>query len=152
MRWLAVLALAFVLALPISNSHAISSPDEVLADPAQEKRAEAIGSQLRCLVCQNESIEESDADLARDLRHDIRVRVAKGETDQQIVTWMVARYGDFVRLRPPFEPLTLLLWFSPILAVGGGVMLVILGRRRRPEPPPPLSPDERSRVARLLEP
>ena len=151
MRSVAVLALAFALGLPSSGAHAISSPDELLADPAQEKRAEAIGSQLRCLVCQNESIEESDADLARDLRGDIRVRVAKGETSQQIVDWMVARYGDFVRLRPPFEPITLLLWFSPLLALGGGVAAVILARRRRPGPAQPLSDDERSRLARLLD-
>ncbi|HKM62880.1 MAG TPA: cytochrome c-type biogenesis protein [Acidisphaera sp.] len=144
-----MLALLCALALP---AHAISSPDEVMASPAQEARAEAIGRQLRCLVCQNESIEESDADLARDLRHDIRVRVAQGETNQQIIAWMVARYGDFVRLRPPFEPITLLLWASPLLAVGAGAAAVVLARRRRPAPPAPLSGDERARLARLLEP
>jgi cytochrome c-type biogenesis protein CcmH len=151
-RALAAFAFVVLLAMCGPAARAVSSPDEVMSDPAQEARAETIGNQLRCLVCQNESIEQSDADLARDLRHDIRVRVAQGETDQQIVDWMVARYGNFVRLRPPFEPLTLLLWASPALAIGAGVVAVVLARRRRSAPPAPLSGDERARLARLLEP
>ena len=88
-------------------------PRELLPDPQQEQRAEAIGEQLRCLVCQNESVEESDADLARDLRRIIRQRVVAGDSDQQVIDWMVARYGDFVRLRPPFNATTLVLWGAP---------------------------------------
>jgi cytochrome c-type biogenesis protein CcmH len=149
-RWAAFLALALTLSGPAA--YAISSPDEVMADPRQEARAEAIGNQLRCLVCQNESIEQSDADLARDLRHDIRVRVAAGDSDKQIIDWMVARYGDFVRLRPPFDLMTLLLWGSPVIAIGAGAVAVLLARRRRPAPPAPLSGDERARLDQLLEP
>ena len=84
----------------------MSDPAELLPDRAQEQRAEALGHQLRCLVCQNESVEESNADLARDLRRIIRQRVVAGDSDQQVTDWMVARYGDFVRLRPPFNAVT----------------------------------------------
>lgn len=128
---------------------AVSNPAEMLPDPAQEARAEQIGRQLRCMVCQNESVEESDADLARDFRRIIRNRVRAGETDQQIMDWMVARYGEFIRLRPPFSALTFLLWGAPALAAGIGAGAVILGRRRRPEPPEPLSDAERQRLAKL---
>jgi cytochrome c-type biogenesis protein CcmH len=87
-------------------AHAVSDPGELLPDRQQELRAEAIGHQLRCLVCQNESVEESNADLARDLRHIVRQRVVAGDSDRQVVNWMVERYGDFVRLRPPFNAVT----------------------------------------------
>ena len=85
----------------------MSDPAELLPDRAQEQRAEALGHQLRCLVCQNESVEESNADLARDLRRIIRQRIVAGDSDQQVTDWMVARYGNFVRLRPPFNAVTL---------------------------------------------
>ena len=88
-----------LLALLSPQAHAVSSPAELMADPRQEARAEAIGHQLRCLVCQNESVEESEADLARDLRRIIRTRVAAGDSDRQIIDWMTERYGNFVRLR-----------------------------------------------------
>ena len=112
-------------------------PGRDAARPAQEQRAEAIGHQLRCLVCQNESVEQSDADLARDLRRIIRQRVAAGDSDQQVIDWMVARYGDFVRLRPPFDALTLVLWAAPVLALRRGRRRRCCcrrrtGRRRRP--------------------
>ncbi len=131
---------------------AVSSPAEMLPNRAEELRAEAIGHQLRCLVCQNESIEDSDADLARDLRHIIRVRVQAGDTDQQVINWMVARYGDFVRLKPPFDPETWLLWFAPVLALAVGATVVVVSRRRVVPPPPPLSGDEQRRLARLIQP
>ncbi len=124
----------------------------MLRDPAQESRAEQIGSQLRCLVCQNESIEESGADLARDLRAIVRQRVSAGDTDPQIVAWMVARYGNFVRLRPPFNAVTALLWLSPVLAILAGLGFAWLGRRKRPAPPPPLTEHERGRLADLTRP
>ncbi len=127
---LALLMLAAPGAGP--RAWAVSSPAEMLADPVQEHRAEAIGDQLRCLVCQNESVEQSDADLAKDLRRIIRQRVAAGETNQQVIAWMVARYGDFVRLRPPFEPMTLVLWFAPLIALVVGGTAVVLARRRTP--------------------
>ena len=141
--------LAFLLLLLAAPAFAVSNPAEMLSDPAGEARAENIGRQLRCMVCQNERVEESEADLARDFRHIIRERVKAGESDQQIMDWMVARYGDFIRLRPPFSALTLVLWAAPLLAVGIGAAAVLLGRRRRPEPPAPLSEAERQRLGTL---
>jgi cytochrome c-type biogenesis protein CcmH len=133
-------------------ARAVSSPAEMLPDRAQELRAEAIGHQLRCLVCQNESIEDSDADLARDLRHIIRTRVAAGDSDKQVMDWMVARYGDFVRLKPPFDAQTLVLWFAPAIALVIGFAAILLSRRSRPQPAAPLSGEERRRLAELTEP
>jgi cytochrome c-type biogenesis protein CcmH len=125
-------------------------PAERLADPLLEKRAEAIDRELRCLVCQNESIEESNAGLAHDLRLLIRRRLAAGDTDRQVLDYVVARYGIFVLLDPPFEPVTYLLWLTPpLLLLGVGGMLVRRARRRGAEPPP-LSPEESARAALLL--
>lgn len=148
--WVRVALLLVVLVGgAISPAWAIDSPSEMLPDHAAELRAERIGSQLRCLVCQNESIEDSSADLARDLRRIVRQRVTAGDSDKQVVAWMVARYGDFVRLRPPFEPLTWLLWFSPAVAVAVGLGVALAARRRPPAPPPPLSEAERARLSEL---
>jgi cytochrome c-type biogenesis protein CcmH len=146
------LTLLAVFLLLTGPAYAISDPAEMLQNPAQEARAEAVGRQLRCLVCQNESIEDSGADLARDLRKIVRQRVVAGDTDAQITAWMVARYGDFVRLRPPFNAVTALLWLSPVLAVAMGLGLALLGRRARPAPPAPLSAAEQARVAELTRP
>ncbi|MGY6768615.1 cytochrome c-type biogenesis protein [Komagataeibacter xylinus] len=131
---------------------AVDDPSEMLPDPAQEQRAEAIGAQLRCLVCQNESIEDSSADLARDLRHVVREHVAKGESNQQIMDWMVNRYGNFIRLKPPFTIGTLLLWVMPLLAlcIGIGIAWWTFRRPRAPTPPP-LSDEERRRLSDLTE-
>ena len=144
---LLVLALLFATA----PAHAISDPSEALPNPAQESRAVAIGKQLRCLVCQNESIEQSGADLARDLRRIVRQQVAAGKTNQQVIDWLVARYGNFVRLNPPLEWGTVLLWGSPLLAllVGGGIAWA--ARPRRPAPPAPLSAAEQTRLKSLLD-
>ena len=128
----------------------VSDPAELLPDRAQEQRAETLGHQLRCLVCQNESVEESNADLARDLRHIIRERVVAGDSDQQVVDWMVARYGNFVRLRPPLDATTLMLWGAPALALLVGGAAALLARRRRPTPPAPLDEAEKRRLADLL--
>jgi cytochrome c-type biogenesis protein CcmH len=142
------LALLLVLLLaPLA--YAVDSPSEMLPNPALEKRAEEIGSQLRCLVCQNESIEDSSADLAKDLRKIVRERVVAGDTDQQVIDWMVQRYGNFVRLKPPFDPLTWLLWFSPLIALAIGGIAAWLGWRRAAVPPTPLTEAERQRVAEL---
>ena len=143
-------ALLLPVLLLVSPALAVSDPGELLPDGQQEKRAEALGHQLRCMVCQNESVEESNADLARDLRRIIRQRVVAGDTDQQVVDWMVARYGDFVRLRPPFNAVTLVLWGAPGLALLVGLSAVLIARRRRPGPPEPLSDAERRRLADLL--
>ncbi len=150
-RGISCLALLLLLLLMLSakSAYAVSHPAEMLADPAAEARAENIGHQLRCMVCQNESVEESEADLARDFRHIIRERVRAGETDTQILNWMVARYGDFIRLRPPFSALTFPLWAAPVLAIGIGAAAVALGRRRQPVPPAPLSEAERQKLAKL---
>jgi cytochrome c-type biogenesis protein CcmH len=152
-RLFALLALLLLAAPLISAAPAwaISDPAEALANPKQEARAVAIGRQLRCLVCQNESIEDSGADLARDLRHIVRQRVVAGDTNQQVIAWMVARYGDFVRLRPPLEWQTVLLWGSPFLALGVGGLAVALHRRHRPPPPSPLTEAEQARLRDLLE-
>jgi cytochrome c-type biogenesis protein CcmH len=146
-RYLVPLLLTLLQVLP---AHAVSDPSELLPNRVQELRAEAIGDQLRCLVCQNESIEQSDADLARDLRRIIRQRVVAGESDQKVIDWMVARYGDFVRLRPPLDATTLLLWFAPVIALLCGVTAVFIARRRRPATPATLNDGEQQRLADLL--
>ncbi len=131
---------------------AISDPAEMLPNPAQEVRAEQVGRQLRCLVCQNESIEDSNADLAKDLRKLVRQRISAGDTDTQATEWVVARYGDFVRLRPPVTWVTAALWGSPAIAIGGAVIAILLLRRRPPATPAPLSAAEQARLATLTEP
>jgi len=140
------------LLLLAAPAWAISDPAEMLPNPAQEARAERVGSQLRCLVCQNESIEDSNADLAKDLRRLVRQRIAAGDTDTQATDWVVARYGDFVRLRPPVTWVTAALWGSPVIAIGAALIAVMLLRRRPPAQPVPLSPAERARLAQLTEP
>jgi cytochrome c-type biogenesis protein CcmH len=147
----ALLAAALLLALLAPAAWAVE-PSERLADPALEARARAISQELRCMVCQNESIDESNAPLAHDLRLLVRKRLVAGDTDQQVLNYIVARYGVFVLLDPPFEPLTWLLWLGPpILVVGAGVVLLIRARGRRPEPTPaPLSDEENARAAALL--
>ncbi len=149
--WRAILLGVLLLAAGGRGASALSDPAEMLANPKLEARAEHIGRQLRCLVCQNESIEASDAGLAKDLRRIVRQQVLAGRTDKQIIAWMVGRYGDFVRLRPPFEPSTWLLWFSPLLALGGGGLIALFARRTHPAAPQPLDPAERERLAHLLD-
>ena len=146
-----LLLLLVLLVAPLA-ARAVSDPSEMLANPAQEARAEAIGAQLRCLVCQNESIEDSGADLARDLRHVVRVHVAAGESNRRIIAWMVERYGNFIRLSPPLNRLTLLLWAMPVLALLAGALAAGFGWRTRRGPPAPLSDAERRRLADLVAP
>ena len=141
-----VLAVLLLLATP---AYAVSDPAEMLPNPAQEARAEQVGRQLRCLVCQNESIEDSNADLARDLRGKVRGRIAAGDSDAAATAWVVARYGDFVRLRPPVTAVTAILWASPVLAVLAGLGFALLSRRRAPAPPAPLTDAERLRLDTL---
>lgn len=142
-----------LLLLSLPALAAVGTPEERLRDPAQEARAEAIGRQLRCLVCQNQSIEDSDADLARDLRRIVRERVAAGEDSARVIDFVHARYGDFVLLRPPVNAVTALLWATPAIALGGGILAILLMRRRiaaTPEPSP-LTEAERARLAELDE-
>jgi len=144
-----LVVLAWLLAGP---AWAISDPAEALPDAAQEARAVEIGQQLRCLVCQNESIEDSGADLARDLRKIVRTQVAQGKSDQEVIGWLVARYGDFVRLRPPIRWGTALLWASPLIALVAGFGAFLGIRRRAPEAVKPLDEAEQQRLAGLLKP
>jgi cytochrome c-type biogenesis protein CcmH len=127
-------------------------PGEMLANPALEARARAIGKELRCLVCQNESIDDSGATLAHDLRVLLRERLAAGDSDNQAVQYIVDRYGQFVLLRPPVEPATYALWFGPpaLLALAAVGAFFYLRRRRPGAAPAPLSEAERRRVAQLL--
>jgi len=146
----ALAALGLLLVLAATPAFAVSNPSEMLANPVLEKRAEAIGMQLRCLVCQNESIEQSDATLAAQLRGIVRRRVEAGWSDKRIIDWMVARYGNFVRLKPPFDPMTYVLWGAPAIALVVGGAAVLLARRRHPVGPDPLSPAEQRQLADLL--
>ena len=131
---------------------AISDPREMLPDPVQEARAEQVGSQLRCLVCQNESIEDSNAELAHDLRAVVRQHVRAGDSDTQIMAWMVARYGNFVRLSPPLTLTTLLLWGTPVLALLVGAAAALIGRRSATASVEPLSAAEKLRLDELSRP
>jgi cytochrome c-type biogenesis protein CcmH len=133
---------------------AATSPDEILADPVLEQRARDLSKQLRCLVCQNQSIDDSDADLARDLRRIVREQLVAGRTDEEIIDFLTARYGDFVLLKPPVEPATWGLWFGPALVLLIGAVGIAVYVRRRSAPPeastPQLSADERRRLEALL--
>jgi cytochrome c-type biogenesis protein CcmH len=125
-------------------------PNERLADPVLEARARELSQGLRCLVCQNESIDESHADLAHDVRVLLRERLVAGDSDAQAVQYIVARYGEFVLLRPPVEPATYVLWYGPVVLLLGGVAGILLHRRRAVAPPLPLNDTEVERVARLM--
>ena len=144
----ALLALAF-LALALPAALAVQ-PDEILKDPALEHRAREISSGLRCLVCQNQSIEDSNADLARDLRIIVRERLVAGDTDDQVREYLVARYGEFVLLQPVFALHTLILWIAaPILLIAGIVAVFIGVRRRRPAAPTGITAEEQAALDRL---
>lgn len=128
-------------------------PDEVLANPKLEARARIIGKELRCLVCQNESIDNSDADLAHDLRVLVRQRLLAGDSDQQVKQYIVARYGNYVLLKPPFDGETYLLWFGPLvlLLCGAGAAVIYYRRALMAAETAPLSDDERRRLAALID-
>lgn len=144
----------FLCMLLLLSAHALAvEPNERLADPGLEARARAISATLRCLVCQNESIDDSSADLAHDIRVLVRQRLLAGETDAQVRQAIVDRYGQFVLLKPPVEPATWLLWFGPLamLLVGfAGVVLWLNRRRVAPIEAVPLTPEERRRLDSLL--
>ena len=145
-------AAAFLMSIGGPAVQAVE-PGERLTDPALEGRARTLSKELRCLVCQNQSIDESNADLAHDLRIVLRQRLVAGDTDQQVLDYVAARYGVFVLLDPPFAPATYLLWLTPPLLVLGAGTLLLMRARRRPHPgqaPHPLTPDERERAALML--
>jgi cytochrome c-type biogenesis protein CcmH len=145
------LVFALMLTLGVALPAGAVQPGEQLADPALEARARALSREIRCLVCQNESIDDSEADLAHDLRVIVRERIVAGDNDEQVKAFLVARYGDFVLLNPPVKPATWVLWFGPfavlvLAAVGAGFYLK---RRQAPEAPP-LDAAERAELDRLL--
>lgn len=144
MRALLALVMLALLSLPALAVR----PDEVLANPVLETRARAISEGLRCLVCQNQSIDDSDADLAHDLRVLVRERLTAGDSDQQVRDYLVARYGEYVLLNPVMGPHTLLLWIAaPLVLVTGGIVVVMGARRKRAAGQTALTDDE----ARALE-
>src|ERR1700722_2084829 len=143
----ALLLLPLLLAL--AGPALAVQPDEVMKDPTLETRARALSSEVRCLVCQNESIDDSEAPLARDIRVLIRERIGKGESNDAVRAYLVSRYGDFILLKPPFKPKTLLLWLSPVLTLSLGVAAALYARRRAPRATLRLSDEEEARLAAL---
>jgi cytochrome c-type biogenesis protein CcmH len=143
--------LLILLLLALGPAVALAAePDEMLKDPKLEARAEAIGNNLRCLVCQNESIEASGADLAHQLRVLVRQRLKAGDTDQQVIDYLVSRYGEFVLLKPVFAWHTLALWgAAPAVIVIGAITLIVLARRRRPIAPAELTAEEAEALEKL---
>jgi cytochrome c-type biogenesis protein CcmH len=151
-RILAIIGLTVMLGLPAA--HAVL-PDEVMSDPGQEARARSLSRELRCMVCQNQSIDDSEAPLARDLRLLVRERIAAGDSDAQVIDFLVARYGEFVLLKPRFERQTLALWLvPPFLLLAGGLALWLHIRRRAGGEVEianrPLTADEQDRIAALI--
>ena len=150
---LAGLVLGAVLALvPLGAARAVQ-PDEILPDPALEKRARTISAELRCMVCQNQSIDDSDATLARDLRLLVRERLKSGDSDAEVMQFLVDRYGQFVLLKPRFEWETAVLWIGPFAVLALGALGVWSAARRRPATAPettPLSAEEKARLDALL--
>jgi cytochrome c-type biogenesis protein CcmH len=151
MRALALIALFFALTGPALAV----TPDEIMKDPALEARARHLSQELRCMVCQNQSIDDSDAPLAHDLRVLVRERLAKGDSDRQVLDYLVARYGDFVLLKPPLQFDTLLLWGLPPAALLAGLAALIMMARRRQKVSlqvAALSPAEQQKLTTLVEP
>jgi cytochrome c-type biogenesis protein CcmH len=150
-----IIITALLATLGLLQPASAVQPDEVLKDAALEARARRISQELRCLVCQNQSIDDSNAELARDLRMLVRERLKAGDSDEQVLAFIEARYGAFVLLRPPFNPHTVLLWLGPLLLLAG--VSVHLARRARQSPPAeaarenqPLTPAEQRRLDDLL--
>jgi cytochrome c-type biogenesis protein CcmH len=140
----------------LSSAYAVQ-PDEIMSDPAKESRARDLSRELRCMVCQNQSIDDSEAPLARDLRLLVRERIAAGDSDAQVMDFLVARYGEFVLLKPRLKPHTLLLWLLPPLALAGGGLALWIHNRRRSrsaasddQSPFKLTAEEEARLERLI--
>jgi cytochrome c-type biogenesis protein CcmH len=150
MRAISLAVALFLTAL--TPAHAVR-PDEVLADPSLEARARAISAELRCMVCQNQSIDDSDAPLARDLRILVRERLKQGESDGAVRAFLTARYGDFVLLKPPLKPETVLLWGGPGLILLMGTLAILVRRPKKDKPAAAdteLTAEERAELASVL--
>ena len=151
-----ILSCLFAIAVLAGSPARAVQPDEIMSDPAKELRARDLSRELRCMVCQNQSIDDSEAPLARDLRLLVRERIAAGDSDAQVLDFLVARYGEFVLLKPRLNPHTWLLWLLPPLALaGGGLALWTHGRRRSrsssvAEAAATLTPDEEARLTALM--
>ncbi|MEL0107630.1 MAG: cytochrome c-type biogenesis protein [Rhodospirillales bacterium] len=152
MKLLCIAVLVGLMSAPVLAVN----PSEVLKDPAMESRARDVSQYLRCLVCQNQSIDDSDAELARDLRLLVRQRIKAGDSNDQVIDYVVSRYGDFVLLKPPFKASTFLLWVGPALAFIAGVIAYLMYFRRRklasasPQTAAPLSDEDKKRLEKLL--
>jgi len=147
-------AIALVLAAIASSSSLAVQPEEMLRDPKLEARARELSRELRCMVCQNQSIDESEAPLARDLRLLVREQITKGDTDQQVLDFLVVRYGEFVLLKPPLESRTIILWaLPPVALLAGAVGLFFAVRRRRTVQlePATLSNEEQRKLSTLVD-
>jgi len=156
LRFLRLLVIA--LGMAISPAAMALQPDEILPDAALETRARALSAELRCLVCQNQSIDDSDAPLARDLRMVVRERLVAGDDDREVMRFLVERYGEFILLRPPFKASTIMLWVSPLLALLAGIAFLVIAWRRRQAAimafetqSQPLTQAEQEALARLLD-
>ena len=151
-----ILSCVFAIAVLAGSPARAVQPDEIMSDPAKESRARDLSRELRCMVCQNQSIDDSEAPLARDLRLLVRERIAAGDSDGQVIDFLVARYGEFVLLKPRLNSHTWLLWLLPPLALaGGGLALWTRGRRRSrsssgAEAAATLTPDEEARLTALM--
>jgi cytochrome c-type biogenesis protein CcmH len=148
MKWLSIV----LLGLMPMFAHAGEAKD-MAADPVLEKRMIGLAEKLRCLVCQNESLASSHAELAEDLRREVREQMQKGLNDQEIIDYLVSRYGDFVLYDPPVKSYTILLWFGPfaLLLIGVGMLLYQLRKRRQTVPETQLSDEAQKRAAALLD-
>ncbi|MFK4824075.1 cytochrome c-type biogenesis protein CcmH [Paenochrobactrum sp. BZR 588] len=149
----AAFCVSLFLSLQIAPAFAVN-PDEVLSDPALEKRARNLSAGLRCMVCQNESIDDSNAELARDLRILVRDRLTAGDSDQDVLEYVVDRYGEFVLLKPRFNSRTILLWGFPVvlLLIGGGSLLLLSKRKKAVSVNnEPLSEAEKTRLRQIME-
>ncbi len=152
MKWI----FSIIVLLAMSNGVMAVEPSEILADPVLEKRARAIGKSLRCVVCQNQAIDDSNSELAGDMRVLVRDRLLRGDSDDEVIAYMVSRYGDYVLLKPPFKMATYALWFGPALIFILALAAVFFFYRRSSaqtaeiKTPPPLSADEKRRLKKLM--
>ncbi|WP_375202848.1 cytochrome c-type biogenesis protein [Hyphococcus sp.] len=144
--------LLLIFTLLLAGNVFAAEPDELLDDPVLEERAEKIDAQLRCVVCQSQSIAESNAPLAKDLRLLVRERLVAGDTDKEVIAYVVERYGDYVLLKPPVQGNTLFLWAFPALALAaGGIGAYVFLRRPKAAPAAPISDEDEKEIDRLLE-